>query len=91
MHLLTCAHCLRTHTTQDKQLQSELLRQGIATETPEEILPITVLKASELGSAYAYLGKDDKQLLTGRPLRDIGKLGFLFSPPFESSRSDSPC
>jgi hypothetical protein len=57
---------------QDKQLQQELLKQGITTEMPEEILPITVLKASELGNAYAYLGKDDKQSLSGRPLRDIG-------------------
>eukprot|EP00123_Amoebidium_parasiticum_P014558 comp22555_c0_seq1/m.34320 comp22555_c0_seq1/g.34320 ORF comp22555_c0_seq1/g.34320 comp22555_c0_seq1/m.34320 type:complete len:1285 (-) comp22555_c0_seq1:310-4164(-) len=59
---------------QDKQLQMELHQQGIATETPEEIMPITILPASELGRAYTYLGQCDKQHLSGRPMRDIGTL-----------------
>ncbi|KNC71125.1 hypothetical protein SARC_16339, partial [Sphaeroforma arctica JP610] len=58
----------------DIHLQEELRLQGIETETPEELYPFTVLKASELGKAYVYLGRDDKQILSGRPLRDIGIL-----------------
>eukprot|EP00124_Ichthyophonus_hoferi_P001166 Ihof_evm7s55 gene=Ihof_evmTU7s55 len=59
---------------EDKQLQMELLQQGINTETPDEVQPVTVLPAFELGAAYSYLGISAKQKLTGRPMRDIGTL-----------------
>eukprot|EP01134_Creolimax_fragrantissima_P006128 CFRG6128T1 len=77
----------------DVMLKEELKLQGIETETPEELYPVKVLKASELGKAYVYLGRDDKQILSGRPLRDIGILStckvyrsrgkvFCFTPHF---------
>jgi phosphorylase kinase alpha/beta subunit len=59
---------------EDEDLQNKLADQGIATQTPTQIQPITIRKARELSLAYTQIGRNDKLGLTGRPVRRLRTL-----------------
>jgi phosphorylase kinase alpha/beta subunit len=78
---------------EDESLQERLAAYNIPTETLQEIAPIQVRPARELGLAYTQLGKNDKLSLTGRPQRLLRSLStskvfkfqkdtFIFLPTF---------
>ncbi|GAB6141199.1 hypothetical protein JCM14076_19280 [Methylosoma difficile] len=56
---------------QDESVQSDLLSDGIQTQTLAEIAPIQVREAMELAEAYTQVGRNDRIGLTGRPLRQL--------------------
>ena len=59
---------------EDEALQGELEAQGVATQTPPQIEPIQVRRASELAEAYHQIGRNDPLRLTGRPIRRLRSL-----------------
>jgi phosphorylase kinase alpha/beta subunit len=59
---------------EDEELQGQLAEYGIATQTPTQIAPIQVLQSTELATAYAQIGRNDKLGLTGRPIRRLRSL-----------------
>jgi phosphorylase kinase alpha/beta subunit len=59
---------------EDESLQEQLAAYNVPTETLQEIAPIQVRPARELGLAYTQLGKNDKLNLTGRPQRLLRSL-----------------
>ena len=58
----------------DSALQAELAAYGIPTQTPQQVEPIQVRQAHELGEVYTEIGRNDKLGLTGRPLRRLRSL-----------------
>ena len=58
----------------DQQVQSDLIAQGIPSQTRAEIAPIQVREASELAAAYTHVGRNDRIGLSGRPLRQLRTL-----------------
>jgi phosphorylase kinase alpha/beta subunit len=56
---------------EDEALQSRLATYGIDTQTPKQIEPIAVRRATELADAYTQIGRNDKLGLTGRPWRRL--------------------
>lgn len=59
---------------EDKEVQTELQKQGIAAQTLDEIAPIQVRDAGELATAYTHVGRNDRIGLTGRPQRQLRTL-----------------
>ena len=59
---------------EDEGLQAQLEGQGIATQTPTQVSPIQVRQSTELSAAYAYIGRNEKLGLTGRPVRRLRSL-----------------
>jgi phosphorylase kinase alpha/beta subunit len=59
---------------EDETMQSELAMYGIDTQTPTQIEPIQVRRATDLAYAYTQIGRNDKLGLTGRPLRRLRSL-----------------
>ncbi len=59
---------------EDDSLQEQLAAYNVPTETLQEIAPIQVRPARELGMAYTQLGKNEKLNLTGRPQRLLRSL-----------------
>lgn len=57
--------------SEDEALQSRLAAYGIDTQTPKQIEPIQVRRATELADAYTQIGRNDKLGLTGRPWRRL--------------------
>lgn len=55
-------------------LQQELATYGIETQIPEQIDPIQVYPSGELSAIYAQVGCNDKQKLSGRPIRRLRSL-----------------
>ena len=82
---------------EDESLQIELQNNGIATETPEQIVPIQVRRSEELAGAYSQIGRNDQIKLTGRPIRRLRSLttskvfrirgeSMVFLPSFGDAR-----
>jgi phosphorylase kinase alpha/beta subunit len=59
---------------EDEALQGELEAQGVITQTPPQIEPIQIRRASELAAAYNQIGRNDPLHLTGRPIRRLRSL-----------------
>jgi phosphorylase kinase alpha/beta subunit len=59
---------------EDEKLQAELADQGIATQTPKQVTPISIRQAKELALAYSQIGRNDALGLTGRPIRRLRSL-----------------
>ncbi|MGZ8185463.1 MAG: glycoside hydrolase family 15 protein [Methylobacter sp.] len=59
---------------QDENVQNDLLKQGIRTQTLAEVSPIQVREAHELAEAYTHVGRNDRIGLTGRPMRQLRTL-----------------
>jgi len=59
---------------EDEAMQSKLATYGIDTQTPKQIEPIQVRKATELAYAFTQIGRNDKLGLTGRPYRRLRSL-----------------
>lgn len=59
---------------EDETMQSKLAMYGIDTQTPTQIEPIQVRRATDLAYAYTQIGRNDKLGLTGRPLRRLRSL-----------------
>ncbi|MDD5461943.1 MAG: glycoside hydrolase family 15 protein [Methylococcales bacterium] len=59
---------------QDEAVQSNLIDEGIDTQTFAEIAPVQIREASELAEAYTHVGRNDRIGLTGRPLRQLRTL-----------------
>ena len=59
---------------EDEALQGELEAQGVRTQTPPQIEPIQVRRATELAAAYHQIGRNDPLHLTGRPVRRLRSL-----------------
>jgi len=59
---------------EDEGLQSKLAMYGIDTQTPKQIEPLQVRRATDLAYAYTQIGRNDKLGLTGRPLRRLRSL-----------------
>ncbi|KAI8900409.1 glycosyl hydrolases family 15-domain-containing protein [Globomyces pollinis-pini] len=55
-------------------LQQRLATYGLETHTIENCAPITISKPSSLRDAYSFLGRNEKQGLSGRPDRPMGTL-----------------
>ncbi|TSL04361.1 Phosphorylase b kinase regulatory subunit alpha, skeletal muscle isoform [Bagarius yarrelli] len=79
--------------SETEEIQKLLQKQGIDSETLEDIHPIRVQPARVLSHIYARLGRNQRLGLTGRPYRSIGVLGtskfyiirntvFSFTPQF---------
>ncbi|OZJ06788.1 hypothetical protein BZG36_00148 [Bifiguratus adelaidae] len=64
-----------TLLAEDVNLQSTLSMYGLETQTPDQVLPATVLHPDALKEVYAGLGLNNKLELSGRPKRRIGSLG----------------
>lgn len=54
---------------EDEALQAQLSAYGIETETPDQVAPIEVRPARELGELFTRIGQNPKLQLTGRPHR----------------------
>ncbi len=59
---------------EDEDLQAQLAASGIATQTPQQVEPMQVRKATELSTIYAQIGRNDALGLTGRPVRRLRSL-----------------
>lgn len=59
---------------QDERVQQDLLACGIQTQTLTEVSPVQIRDASELAAAYTQVGRNDRNGLTGRPLRQLRTL-----------------
>ena len=57
-----------------KPCKSNCKNNGIATETPDQIVPIQVRRSEELAGAYSQIGRNDQIKLTGRPIRRLRSL-----------------
>ncbi|KJH46430.1 phosphorylase kinase alpha/beta [Dictyocaulus viviparus] len=88
-----------TILAETKEVQSELLANGISVQCVDEIDPVfTILPASSLAEIHAVIGQSKKLNLSGRPLdRDVGLLStsrlyqigdkfVIFTPQFMDSR-----
>ncbi len=60
--------------SEDENLQVELERHGIATQTPGQLEPVQVRRAGDLSAAYHHIGRNDKLGMTGRPIRRLRSL-----------------
>ncbi|WP_293995599.1 glycoside hydrolase family 15 protein [Sphaerotilus sp.] len=58
----------------DLLVQARLASHGIASETPELVLPLQVRYADDLALALAELGRVDRLGLTGRPIERLDSL-----------------
>jgi hypothetical protein len=59
---------------EDEQVKQQLARHGVLAETLQEIKPIAVVPAPALVEAYAHVGANESQGLTGRPRRRLQSL-----------------
>jgi phosphorylase kinase alpha/beta subunit len=59
---------------EDEVLQGNLEAHGVTTQTPKQIEPIQVRRATELAYAYNQIGRNDAMGLTGRPVRRLRSL-----------------
>ncbi|KAE9419761.1 hypothetical protein Angca_005880 [Angiostrongylus cantonensis] len=88
-----------TILAETKEVQRELLANGISVQCVDEIDPVfTILPASSLAEIHARIGQSKKLNLSGRPLdRDVGLLStsrlyqignkfVIFTPQFMDSR-----
>jgi phosphorylase kinase alpha/beta subunit len=62
------------YISEDREVQAEFASFGIASQTQEEIYPITIASPTTLSKVYSYLGANEKLSLTGRPNRPVGPL-----------------
>ncbi|KAJ1368658.1 hypothetical protein KIN20_029890 [Parelaphostrongylus tenuis] len=89
-----------TILAQTKEVQQELLANGISVQCVDEVDPVfTILPASFLAEIHARIGQSKKLNLSGRPLdRDVGLLStsrlyqignkfVIFTPQFMDSRT----
>ncbi|MGZ8163791.1 MAG: glycoside hydrolase family 15 protein, partial [Methylobacter sp.] len=59
---------------QDENVQADLIKHGIRTQTLAEVSPIQIREAHELAEAYTHVGRNDRIGLTGRPRRQLRTL-----------------
>src|SRR5690606_5242938 len=59
---------------ENEQVKQQLARHGVLAETLQEIKPIAVVPAPALVEAYAHVGANESQGLTGRPRRRLQSL-----------------
>jgi phosphorylase kinase alpha/beta subunit len=59
---------------EDEDLQLLLADHGIVTQTPAQVEPIQVRKATEFSSVFTQIGRNDKLGLSGRPVRRLRSL-----------------
>ncbi|MGC1392703.1 MAG: glycoside hydrolase family 15 protein [Coleofasciculaceae cyanobacterium] len=59
---------------EDEDLQTQLTACGIASQTPKQVEPMQVRRATELSAIYAQIGRNDSLGLTGRPVRRLRSL-----------------
>ena len=59
---------------EDETLREQLATYGIETQTLDDIAPIQLHQSSDLASALAFLGANEKLQLSGRPVRRLRAL-----------------
>jgi phosphorylase kinase alpha/beta subunit len=59
---------------EDAALQAELSAQGVLTETPEDIAPVTVYLPEQIASAHGEVGRNARLGLNGRTARALKSL-----------------